>query len=95
MSTLEADVIKMSPENVIEHYKDGDEIGWPYELMWLWTEHRKQLLALMDSVLKDGFQEPIILGNDGRVWDGHHRLAVALALGMRLPVDVVKPLEDQ
>lgn len=77
------------PDNVIEHYKDGDEVGWSTELEWLWTDDRERMLALMDLVLKEGFQEPILLGNDGRLWDGHHRIAVALALQIPVPVKMV------
>jgi hypothetical protein len=35
---------------------------------------------------------PILLGNDGRVWDGHHRICAALTLGLQtVRVDVVRP----
>lgn len=64
----------------------GDPHTWATELRGLWTEHRDQLLALMDRVLAEGFLEPIVLGHDGRLWDGHHRLAVAKALGILVPV---------
>lgn len=73
-------------QKVIEQYNDGDENGWEIELAYLWKVRRPQLLNLMDSVLAEGFREPIDLGCDGRVWDGHHRIAVALALGISLPV---------
>lgn len=79
----------ISAQNVIEHYKTGDEIRWADELEFLWTKRRAHLLKLMDSVLEGGFREPITLGNDGRVWDGHHRLAVALALDVPIPVAIV------
>lgn len=79
----------MTAEQLMAEVKDGDEIGWPDELRWLWTEHREQLLALMDNVLAEGFLSPVQIGNDGRLWDGHHRVAVAQALGIMLPVQRV------
>lgn len=80
-------MIEISVQNLIEHYHDGDEIGWAAELEFLWTEHRQQLLELMDSVLAEGFREPVLIGNDRRIWDGHHRIAVALALNIKIPVE--------
>ena len=77
---------KMSAETIIEVYKDGDEIGWPAELQFLWTEHRNKTLALLDSVVANGFRDPVLLGSDKRIWDGHHRIAVALALQIPVPV---------
>lgn len=73
-------------DSVMAAVTPGDRTTWPSELRWLWTEHRDQLLALMDRVLAEGFLEPIVLGFDGRLWDGHHRLAVAKALGILVPV---------
>lgn len=33
-------------------------------------------------------QEPVLLGNDGRVWDGHHRIVAARRLGFtEVPVE--------
>jgi ParB-like chromosome segregation protein Spo0J len=34
------------------------------------------------SIEKTGIREPILLGNDGRVWDGHHRITAAHQLGI-------------
>ena len=74
-----------SAGEIVRLYRDGDERGWPAELSALWTDHREDMLVLMDSVLEKGFLEPILLGSDGRVWDGHHRIAVGLALGLLIP----------
>jgi hypothetical protein len=81
------DVQTLAAAVVMIIVKDGDEIGWAEEFQWLWTVHRTEMLELMDSVLCDGFREPILVGNDGRLWDGHHRLAVALALHLPFPVE--------
>lgn len=78
----------MTAQQVMDKVKDGDELGWPAQLRNLWTHHQACLLKLLDSVVAVGFREPIQIGFDGRLWDGHHRVAVALALGIMLPVDV-------
>ena len=46
-------------------------------------------LMLEDQLRSDGrVYEPIMLGSDGRIWDGHHRIVAAVRLGFdRLPVD--------
>ncbi len=81
------DVVLRAPASIIALMQDGDEIGWGMELNWLWTMDRKRTLELMDDVIARGFKEPILLGPDGRVWDGHHRLAVGLALQKSVPVE--------
>lgn len=76
----------MTAEHLMEIVRDGDNRGWPSELRWLWTVDRDKTLALMDRVVSEGFLTPVQIGDDGRLWDGHHRVAVAAALGILLPV---------
>ncbi len=61
---------------------------------WSWEEEVKKLAnrdrtkQLVESIHTEGIREPILLGNDGRVWDGHHRITVARHLGIRdVPVE--------
>ncbi|WP_217182684.1 ParB N-terminal domain-containing protein [Streptomyces sp. AC495_CC817] len=55
---------------------------------WSWIEEYENLIrepettGLMESIRADGIREPVLLGNDGRVWDGHHRIIVAMHLGL-------------
>jgi hypothetical protein len=79
------DTAAWSPHLIVAVVKDGDELGWPNELAHLWTHLREQVLVVMASVLERGFQAPILIGTDGRLWDGHKRVAVALALGVDVP----------
>lgn len=76
--------------DLFANYKDGDEHGWATEFHLLMGCHALELKALLESVRQDGIKKPILLGNDGRVWDGHHRLCVAKALGLSdVPVERV------
>jgi hypothetical protein len=67
----------------------GDDGPWCDELSLLWKNDQHAMLQVLNSVLAEGFRSPIIIGNDGRLWDGHHRLAVALALDIEVPTRTV------
>lgn len=60
---------------------------------WSWEEEHKKLInrpvtiQLIEAIRAEGIREPILLGNDGRVWDGHHRITVARHLGIFLDLD--------
>lgn len=71
---------------------------------WTWIDEAHDLATrtpgyqagIVDRVRREGvgFLDdaggPILLGNDGRVWDGHHRLCAALTLGIQfIQADVV------
>jgi hypothetical protein len=74
--------------DILRHYRDGDEYGWDTEFDMLRSEHGERLYEIARTAHRDGIREPILLGNDGRVWDGHHRLCVAVDFGIvRVPVD--------
>lgn len=56
---------------------------------WTWAEEYADLIdnpvtaRVRDRVEADGFGfcddvAPILLGSDGRVWDGHHRIVLAI-----------------
>lgn len=71
----------MPLDDVLANYRDGDEHGWQEEFDWLWAREPGYMDRLATSIQEMGMREPILLGNDGRVWDGHHRLAIAQAIG--------------
>lgn len=68
---------------LLRHVKDGDERGWSTEFAYLISDpdHGPRVHALADSIREDGIREPIVIGPDDRVWDGHHRLCAAMHLG--------------
>lgn len=70
-------------EKVLTEYRDGDEHGWATEFAHLREIHLAKLFDLAGDIAQHGIKEPILLGTDGRVWDGHHRLCVAQHLGIR------------
>lgn len=81
-----------APGHVIARYQDGDKIGWPAYLKRLWAEEPTRMLAFVHEVAQTMvIHEPIHVAfeSDGkRLWDGHHRVAAALALGLpSIPVE--------
>lgn len=66
---------------ILRDYTPGDGHSWDTEFEHLRAEHPEHIARLTVDIARDGQREPILLGNDGRIWDGHHRLAVLSALG--------------
>lgn len=75
---------RMDLSDILEQYRPGSRD-------WTWDDERQDLVtrdyevteAMRQTILQKGFgfadnSEPILLGNDGRVWDGHHRLILAM-----------------
>lgn len=83
---------QMRLAHVLDHVKDGDEHGWVREFEFLRQAHGHRIRTLTRSILNEGIRTPILIGSDGRVWDGHHRLYVAHALGFEyVPVEFARP----
>jgi len=68
---------------ILAHYQDGNEVGWEEEFRYLIVSHGREISELMFQIRKDGIKEPILLGPDRRIWDGHHRLLCARVLGIK------------
>lgn len=61
---------------------------------WSWQDEYEELYErsyqhqLTDDIRKNGIKEPVLLGNDGRIWDGHHRICAAMHLGItEIPIE--------
>lgn len=73
-------------------FRPGDypERNWAQEFAWLWDNDGPRMDVITTMIQEtgfSGFSAPILLGSDGRVWDGHHRLAAAMRLGIdKVPV---------
>ena len=72
---------------LMQVYRPGSgDWGWGIEYANLIDQPGTR--ELMEKVKAEGIREPILLGNDGRVWDGHHRITVAVAMGVEtVPVE--------
>jgi hypothetical protein len=67
---------------LLTDYQDGNQRGWAHEVALVWRHNPAAMTALCDDIAANGMRRPIHLGEDGRIWDGHHRIAAALALDL-------------
>ena len=77
----------------VRTFRDGDDLGWDAEFEFLRVHHEARVQTLAALIVADGITNPILLGHDGRVWDGHHRLYVAKALGLTHVPASLAPVE--
>lgn len=78
--------ILMPIEVLLATYTDGDEVGWQVEFDALWATEPERMDSLTNDIQANGIREPVLIGSDGRIWDGHHRLAVAQTLSIAVPI---------
>lgn len=73
----------MSPEGIMLGWRPGsydEPWSWKDERKAIWKEHSTQDLLI--DIRDNGIREPVILGDDGRVWEGHHRICIAWWLSL-------------
>lgn len=73
---------------------------WSWEEEWadLGERHAEDnyLAELEQQIRERGITTPVLIGNDGRLWDGHHRLCVAVEVGIEcVPVEIVGPAPER
>lgn len=56
---------------------------WHDEMRWLDDMHAERFAALVADIDRRGQRTPVIVGDDGRLWDGHHRVCALARLGRR------------
>lgn len=83
----------MTAAEIMARWRPGS-----YEERWSWHDERRELeeynglfvRALAYDIQAYGIKEPVLLGDDGRVWDGHHRILLAERYGLPVPVEIVE-----
>lgn len=68
----------MPVKELIKHWSSPH--GWDIDSIRLLEQ--KQVVGLTAEIVKRGMPGEIILGSDGKVWDGLHRIAIALELNI-------------
>lgn len=72
----------ISIKDIMKNYRPGS-----YDEPWEWRDELKELRKRNELSIPFGQRsedfEPVLLGDDGRVWDGHHRILAALRSGAR------------
>ena len=86
----------MSLSRILTEYEPGDGGTWLREFAWMALRSSHKLPGLALSIAEIGISTPILLGDDGRVWDGHHRILVATDMGMEsVPVVHAQEVRDE
>ena len=86
MSALLDAVHRMSLNRFVVDVKpgsQGDDWTWDDELRWLEKNHREPFERLLADVRDHGQEHPVVIGDDGRLWDGHHRVCALITIGRR------------
>lgn len=85
---------EMRLEDVLIGWRVGSaDWGWAAEFKDRRRNCQGRLDQLATSIQETGMREPILLGSDGRVWDGHHRICAALMLALEtVPVEILDDL---
>jgi len=74
--------------DLVDLYRPGSrDWGWMEECLDLFSRDKAKTFRILERVLNEGIGfaddiQPILLGNDGRIWDGHHRICIAIELGI-------------
>lgn len=82
--SLVATLEKISLKELLTTWRPGShDWSWAKEQQDLLTRDAEKTAIIRQRVLMDGFNfanlhSPILLGSDGRVWDGHHRIILAM-----------------
>lgn len=93
---VEREVVRaVAPRNlpivvILKRWRPGSgDWDWPDEWADLAQRDAGMTLAgLIMDIAENGINAPVLLGDDGRVWGGHHRLMVARLLGIEeVPVE--------
>jgi predicted unusual protein kinase regulating ubiquinone biosynthesis (AarF/ABC1/UbiB family) len=67
----------VSVEELCRCYNVGsDDWSWDQEAEWIYDENAEKMDRLREDIASNGQKEPVLLGSDGRVWDGHHRITI-------------------
>jgi len=101
MTDQPLDLAKMPLAQIVTFWRPGShDWTWAEEYHDLMTRHAHVTDNIRRRVVAEGFGfmdhlAPVLLGNDGRVWDGHHRICLAIQQEQHyLHVEMAKPSDS-
>lgn len=85
-------------QRVLTEVRCGSQ-DWSWEEEWADLDRRHAdtgyLAGLEQQIRKNGITTPVLIGSDGRLWNGHHRLRIAVRLGIDyVPVELTSPADE-
>lgn len=70
-------------------WSEGEET-WQQRYVRLWTDEVDKMIGIHAAMRAHGWVgTPAVLGWNGKVWDGTHRIVVGLQLALAVPVPCV------
>lgn len=97
---IETPLVKMTLDEITSGWQPGSEPDqrWYQEVEYVNNDEKTP--AIRQRIAEEGYgfaddTDPITLGNDGRVWDGHHRIVLALTSGQETLMVRVAPADDE
>lgn len=96
--TTHCDRIEVWPlARVLSEVRCGSA-DWSWEEEWADLDRRHAQTGYLDTleaqIRERGITMPVLVGSDGRLWDGHHRLRIAVRAGIPyVPVELTPPIE--
>lgn len=84
-------MIILNALDIITNFKPGSHDqpwSWMQEFADIYERETNAFLDLVWDIRENGIKEPILLGDDGRIWDGHHRICAAIYLDWNFLVPV-------
>jgi hypothetical protein len=86
MNIIDYDTIHV--DELMKRYRPGSsDWSWAEEFVDIIDHDWEKIYILLHKIKRSGFLTPVLLGNDGRIWDGHHRILVAHILSLDVPVE--------
>lgn len=92
-SEAQPDDIQVWPlTRVLADVRCGSQ-DWTWDEEWADLDQRHAETGYLDrleqQIRANGITMPVLIGSDGRLWDGHHRLRIAVRLGIGyVPVEI-------
>jgi hypothetical protein len=77
-------LVSMPVSHIVTFWRVGShDHSWADEFAELMRPDNETTQAILDRVDSEGIDfaddyAPVMLGSDGRVWDGHHRICIAI-----------------
>lgn len=78
----------MNARDLVARWRPGSgDWDWPHEAVDVINANPAGFADLLADIHTNGITTPVLLGDDGRVWDGHHRVLAALLVGVPVPFE--------
>lgn len=88
-----ADIQVWPLQRILTEVRCGSR-DWTWDEEWADLDRRHAATGYLDKleqqIRENGITMPVLIGSDGRLWDGHHRLRIAVRAGIGyVPVEIV------